>query len=231
MVDIEVIGSSSSGNCYLLHEGGSTLILEVGKRPTFKVNWPKVVGILVTHEHGDHAKYAKAFSKRCGVKFYCTAGTAKHLDVPRHRIQEIKALEGFSIGGWYIHPFDVKHDAEEPIGFVIDTPNNERILFATDTYLIKYAIPGVNHLMIECNYSVDILSENYENGLIDKKRRERLLSSHFELNNVKLFLRRLDRTELESVMLLHLSDSNANADLFKEEVEKVTGVPVTIAKR
>ena len=57
-----VLGSSSSGNCYVLDAGNEALILEAGIRlnevkKVLGFNIRKVVGCLITHQHGDHAKY------------------------------------------------------------------------------------------------------------------------------------------------------------------------------
>ena len=59
-----VLGSSSSGNCYVLDAGNEALILEAGIRlnevkKVLGFNIRKVVGCLITHQHGDHAKYIK----------------------------------------------------------------------------------------------------------------------------------------------------------------------------
>ena len=60
-----VLGSSSSGNCYILDNGKEALIIEAGIRfqevkKALDFNLRKVVGCVVTHAHNDHAKYIKA---------------------------------------------------------------------------------------------------------------------------------------------------------------------------
>ena len=83
--------------------------------------------------------------------------------------------------------------------------------------------------MIECNYALDILNENVKNGRIGAFLKNRVLKSHFSLENVKEFIKATDLSELKEVWLLHLSDSNSNAERFKKEIQAITGTPVYIA--
>jgi len=232
MLEIKTFGSSSNGNCYLLKDGDSYLLLEAGIQPKrMQLDWSKVEGVLISHEHQDHAKYAKEIIKRTGADLYCSEGTSSVLrGVPSHRIHVASSKRSFSIGGWKIMPFDVEHDAKEPLAFLIETPTKRRVLFATDTYYIRYKFTGITHLMIECNYSLEILERNYQHRKIDKKQRNRIITSHFELNNVRQFLQSNDLSKLQEVHLLHLSDRNSDAEQFKREIQAIVGVPTYIAE-
>lgn len=84
--------------------------------------------------------------------------------------------------------------------------------------------------MIECNYSLEILERNYQHRKIDKKQRNRIITSHFELNNVRQFLQSNDLSKLQEVHLLHLSDRNSDAEQFKREIQAIVGVPTYIAE-
>lgn len=232
MLEIKTFGSSSNGNCYLLKDGDSYLLLEAGIQPKImQLDWSKIEGVLISHEHQDHAKYAKEIIKRTGADLYCSEGTSSVLRcVPSHRIHVASSKRSFNIGGWKIMPFDVEHDAKEPLGFLIETPTKRRVLFATDTYYIRYRFTGITHLMIECNYSLEILERNYQHRKIDKKQRNRIITSHFELNNVRQFLQSNDLSKLQEVHLLHLSDRNSDAEQFKREIQAIVGVPTYIAE-
>ncbi len=231
MLEIKTFGSSSNGNCYLLKDGDSYLLLEAGIQPKrVQLDWSKIEGVLISHEHQDHAKYAKEIIKRTGADLYCSEGTSSVLrGVPSHRIHVASSKRSFNIGGWKIMPFDVEHDAKDPLGFLIETPTKRRVLFATDTYYIRYKFTGITHLMIECNYDLDILEDNFLSRKIDKKQRLRIITSHFELSNVKQFLKVNDLSKLQEVHLLHLSDRNSDAEQFKREIQAIVGVPTYIA--
>lgn len=215
----------------MLKDGDSYLLLEAGIQPKImQLDWSKIEGVLISHEHQDHAKYAKEIIKRTGADLYCSEGTSSVLrGVPSHRVHVASSKRSFNIGGWKIMPFDVEHDAKEPLGFLIETPTKRRVLFATDTYYIRYKFTGITHLMIECNYDLDILEDNFLSRKIDKKQRLRIITSHFELSNVKQFLKVNDLSKLQEVHLLHLSDRNSDAEQFKREIQAIVGVPTYIA--
>lgn len=232
MLEIETFGSNSTGNCYLLKDGSSHLLLEAGINPKrMSIDWSKVEGVLISHEHQDHAKYAKDIVKRTGADIFCSTGTGSCVvGVPSYRTNLVKAKDSFTTNDWKIMPFDIEHDAKEPLGFLIETPSGQRVLFATDTYYIRYRFTGITHLMIECNYDLEILERNYQHRKIDKKQRNRIITSHFELNNVRQFLRSNDLSKLQEVHLLHLSDRNSDAEQFKREIQAIVGVPTYIAE-
>jgi phosphoribosyl 1,2-cyclic phosphodiesterase len=70
---------------------------------------------------------------------------------------------------------------------------------------------------------MNILNKNVDAGVIDKGRKKRLMRSHFSLENVKEFLLANDLTNVQEIWLLHLSDTNSDADLFKKEIQELTG--------
>ena len=238
MVEIKTFGSSSKGNCYLLTEGGSSLLIEAGVNPSkLKIPWAQVDGILLTHEHQDHGKYINQVLKRCYANVASTKGTLDALDVPDHRRIELDNNDETSFNtknkacAWEIEVFDVEHDAADPVGFVIITPMGKVILFATDTYYIRYRFSYVNIVMIECNYDLVRLEQQFQLGRVDKRQYSRILRSHFALDHVIKFFNANHswQGDLEEVHLLHLSDRNSDAEYFRQEIAKVTGVPVYIA--
>ena len=51
------------------------------------------------------------------------------------------------------------------------------------------------------------------------------------LDTCKALLRANDLTAVNNIILIHLSDGNSNAELFKKEVAAETGKKVTIASK
>ena len=78
---------------------------------------------------------------------------------------------------------------------------------------------------------MEILNKNIEEGLVHPVLANRLLKSHFNLENVKEFLKATDLVKVKDIVLLHLSDGNSNAAEFKEEIQRLTGKPVYIADK
>jgi phosphoribosyl 1,2-cyclic phosphodiesterase len=176
----------------------------------------------------DHSKAVKDIM-RAGIDCYISAGTAEALGLFGHRINIIKARQRFRIGTWTILPFETQHDAAEPLGFLLANQAGDKLLYATDTYYIRYRFRGLTHIAVECNYSLDILRTNVANGSVEPVLKSRILKSHFSLENVKEFLKANDLSKVQEIWLLHLSDNNSNAERFKREVMELTGKPTYIA--
>lgn len=232
MISITTLASSSKGNCYHITDGKTPLLLEAGIKfkeiqRMLKFQTSGIAGCLVTHEHGDHTKGLKDVLK-AGIDCYMSCGTAEAVNIVHHRIKQVNVKERFQIGTWNIMSFDVNHDVAEPLGFLLVNQAGEKLLFATDTYYIKYKFPGLTHIMIESNYSIDILDANIETGRVPAVMKRRLLRSHFSLENVKKFFKANDLSKVQEIWLLHLSDNNSDEKLFKDEIEKLTGKLVFI---
>jgi phosphoribosyl 1,2-cyclic phosphodiesterase len=232
LIDIKAFGSSSKGNCYYITDGKTPLLLECGikykdiqKGLNFKMS--DVRGCLITHEHGDHIKSLKDVLK-AGIDCYMSKGTARVIDVKHHRINPVQAKKQFQIGTWTILPFDIQHDVSEPYGYLLVNEAGEKLLFATDTFYIRYKFKGLTHLLVECNFSLDILNKNIAAGRVPPVMKKRLMRSHFSLENFKEFLKANDLARLKEIWMLHLSDTNSDAELFKREVSQMTGKPVYI---
>ena len=176
----------------------------------------------------DHSKAVKEIM-RAGIDCYMSRGTAEALEVSGHRANIIKAKQQFRIGTWAILPFETQHDAAEPLGFLLANQDGEKLLYATDTYFIRYRFANLNVIAIECNYSLDILRTNVANGSVEPALKNRILKSHFSLENVKKFLLANDLSKVEAIFLLHLSDNNSDCERFKREVMELTGKPTYIA--
>ena len=233
-MDIRVLASGSAGNCYLVSDGLTPLLLECGIsikqiRRGLGFGLTNVAACLVSHEHQDHAK-ALADVLRAGVEVYTSPGTIKALGLEHHRLRPVKAKETFQAGTWTIRAFETQHDAAEPLGFLLQSnATGERLLYATDTYYVKYRFPKLTHIMVECNYAKDILYENVRRGTVPEVLKNRLLTSHFSLENVNGFLKANDLSKVQEIWLLHLSDGNSDAERFKREIMELTGKPVYIA--
>ncbi|WP_018249742.1 MBL fold metallo-hydrolase [Orenia marismortui] len=240
MIDITTLASGSKGNCYYITDGSTPLLLECGisikeirKGTEFRLG--EVEGCLITHEHGDHIKAAVDVA-RAGIDCYMSKGTFDSYGFGSHRFNIIdrevltdRYLQ-LIIGSWVIKPFAVNHDAIEPLGFLLfSKETGERLLFATDTFYLKGVFPGLNYIMIECNYALDILNENIRSGRVPAVQKKRLLKSHFSLENVKEFLKANDLTQVKEIHLLHLSDRNSDEERFKREIQELTGKIVYIA--
>ncbi|GAX05415.1 metal-dependent hydrolase [Secundilactobacillus pentosiphilus] len=233
MIDVKIIGSGSSGNCYVIDDGKTQLIIEAGVafkhvQVAMDFDFSRLAGVLISHEHGDHSKYLPALREHVSAPIFMTTGTAKALKQTLF-YSPIKSLDPFAAGTWKIIPFEVKHDAREPVGFMIENQLGERLLYVTDTYFVKYKFRDIKYMVVEMNYLNTIAMENERKGNLNHGLRNRILTSHFEMSNSLAFIQANESDKLESVTLIHLSEKNSDEQLFKRRTQAVTGVPVYVA--
>lgn len=216
-----VINSNSKGNAYILESGSEILLLESGVRlreVTSKLNPQKnVVGLCVSHPaHADHGKYINQYLNRFG----CESVTSEN------------AISGktYPLGEFYVTPFEVYHDVK-CFGFLVHHKEMGTLLFATDTYSLPFTFKGIDHWLIEANYADDILEDNLSSGRIDKKQHDRIIVSHFSLDNCIKALIDGDASKSQTITLVHLSDRNSDAERFRNSVAGAFGVPTYIATK
>lgn len=231
-----VYNSNSSGNAYLLDNGREALLLECGlpiNRITQRMGTgiARCVGCLVSHEHKDHARSAEDVAQR-RVPVYMSQGTGEALfgDRMPANVYCLEPMKEVQIGGFYVTPIPVQHDAAEPFGYLIKHYDCGSVLFATDTSYLKHRFRGLNQLMIECNYCEDVLEENCYSGLINYALKERTIRSHMSLTTTQEVVQANDGPGLRNVILLHLSESNSDQERMRETIEAVTRAKVSVAR-
>ena len=238
---LKVIGSSSEGNAYVLQNAGEALLLEAGESfkkvlPAFNYDVSKVQGVLVTHEHGDHAGHLSEVLKY-GLPVYATAGTiegakryTRKTDYQPIAIKGNRGsgYESFTLGGFTVIPFPTQHDANEPVGFYIWHKETGGVLFATDTFYIKNRFAGLSNILIECNYDQAQLEANLITGKIDAERYRRVRHSHLSYTTCLQVLQANDLSAVHNIVLIHTSRDNGDARSFREGIalatKKVTSV-------
>jgi len=227
---LKILGSSSAGNGYILENDTEALIIEAGMRlsvvkKAMDFNISKVVGCLVSHQHGDHAKYIQSYMD-AAISVYSShevIGSA-----PSFRAKELIPERPVQIGNFKVMAFDVCHDVRT-FGFLIGHPETGTILFATDTFKLDYKFPGLSHMMIEANYQDHIVEENILSGRLHPAMRNRLMETHLELETTKKIISETDLSKVINIVLIHLSSWNSFKELFVSEVQRVSGKQVFAA--
>ena len=84
--------------------------------------------------------------------------------------------------------------------------------------------------MLECNYSLDLLSQSISDGVTDHRQRDRLRFSHMSLEYLLRYLsENRDRLgAVSEVRLIHASSRNGDRELFKRKVEELIGLLVSV---
>jgi phosphoribosyl 1,2-cyclic phosphodiesterase len=181
-----VLGSGSTGNAVLISTGTTNVLVDAGLSAREILRRLAVVGlraddldgILITHEHSDHAGGLRVLlaSVKCPVyvsevtedAYYQTRKgvngngdeCGKRRAVLKDRTVAIESNADFSIGDIDFEPFQVPHDAVDNFGFVARR-NGCRVATLMDfgcvTPLIKEKLKGCDAIVIESNHSRDML--------------------------------------------------------------------------
>jgi phosphoribosyl 1,2-cyclic phosphodiesterase len=233
---LKILGSSSKANGYLLESNntGGTLLIEAGIRlSTVNRNLANgltdLKGVLLTHQHQDHAKYVEEYLK-AGIDVYSSQETFENLCVGSHRAIPVIEKKKFVVKEFTVMAFPLIHDVK-CLGYVIQHNESGNILFATDTLWIPFNIKGLNNIIIEANYDINIVNANVESGKTHPIVRKRVMKSHMEVSSTKLFLTNNDLSKVNNIILIHLSDSGSNEKAFMSDIETLTGKTVHVAKR
>lgn len=174
----------------------------------------------------DHSKSIKNALKY-GIDVYCNEDVANSVTADKRRINIIEPLKKFKVGGFTILPFDCKHTNSDGsvcpnLGFLISHKALGKVLFATDTYYLKYTFKGLERILIECNYTEQDLDKI-------PSYRARTIKSHMSLEILKETLKTWDLSNTKDITLIHLSGEYGDKNYFKEEIQKATGCIVNIA--
>lgn len=229
---IHPIASGSGGNCYLIDDNHTRLLIECGipwKRiqKALGFNTSTLSGVLCSHVHQDHCKTVADVLK-AGIDCFMSKETAEALGViGHHRLNIIKAGERFQIETWTVLGFEAIHDVP-CLGYLLAS-GSERLLYLTDSAYSIYRFEGITHAMIECNFQDDILINNVMAGLPAVVAR-RVRRSHMSLEQLVSLLKANDLSRLKEVHLLHLSAGNSNERQMIERIQTEIGCPVWAAR-
>lgn len=227
-------GASSAGNSFALQSNsGQTLFLEAGchlkdieKQLDFKIDFSHA-WLLVSHSHGDHSGYIREFARR-GIT--CCSNESVHDKYKYIIVNPLNEGALVKFGEFEVLPFLVEHDVPD-YGYLIRHPEMGSLVFFTDAYNVPYKFVGVKHWLVEVNYEDKLLNDNWISGRIDKAQRDRLILSHFSLDNCINYLHECIAEHANTIIATHLSSRNADPSYVKAKLEREFGVTTYIAKK
>lgn len=214
---LKCIATGSTGNCYTLtSNSGETLILDCGipiKEIKKGLNWniKDVVGVLCTHQHLDHSKSVKDF-ETMGIPVF-----APYLG---------DSCKSMNMGGFTVKPFDLTtidgswtHTNADGTpcliyGFLITHKEMGRMLYITDTAIVKWRFKNINHILLGVNYDRNMIYP--DNG----GKKNHIFGGHLEIGTACEFVRANNYDSLHNVIMCHLSADNADSDKFIERMKK-----------
>jgi phosphoribosyl 1,2-cyclic phosphodiesterase len=224
-MQINVLATGSKGNLYSLNDGYTNILIECGlpfakTQKLLNYNLYKYSACLISHEHKDHCESVYDVVKRMSV--IMSNGTANVLNLNgNNNLITISKDKDVTIGSLNITPIPLILNAEEPIGFYIESlATNEITVFITDSRHSEYVFGNIDYLMIECNYSEAKIQENLESGKIQPFLYNRIKSDHLSLEALIEFLKHNQVNK--KLILIHGSKANLDVEYALNEIRKVT---------
>lgn len=214
---VRCIGTGSSGNCYALYDNDSKILLldlglarkEILKGIDFNVS--DVVGAVVSHGHGDHAKAVKDF-ENMGMPIF------KPFDETKACPLKIR------YGSFGVQAFKVPHDGVPCYGFYI-TVDGHRILYATDFEYLPCSFKNVRltDMIVECNHQTELVDKG-------QAKYTHQIKGHCSLDTlIEKVIKENMTSNLRTVILCHLSQDSADPEECLAEVQNVCGEGVKCA--
>ncbi len=181
-----VLGSGSTGNAVLISTDKTNVLVDAGmsareilrRLGEVGVDCERLDGILITHEHSDHAGGLRVLLRSVNCPVYISRPTedsyydtraggengnsesSKRQAALKDRTVEIESTREFRIGDLDFEPFSVPHDAADNFGFVA-RKDGVRVATLMDfghiTDLIKEKLTGCDAIVVESNHSRDML--------------------------------------------------------------------------
>ena len=125
-----------------------------------------------------------------------------------------------------MQPIKVAHSVEN-YAYVIDNEDIGRVLFITDCVRFPYRIKGVNHLIVEANYSNDIVIDHMMNGYEIRSQNQ----YHMELEDTIECIKNNMSSELNNIVLVHLSNNQSDEQMFAKKVYEEIGIKPFVATK
>jgi len=189
------IFSGSSGNCALFATEGAKLLIDAGRPGSaiidqlhrLKLDPFSLDGILVTHEHTDHAKGVGVLSRRFDLPVFATAATFAAMEqsigsLASKNIRVIHPGHEFSVGNVCVSPHSIPHDAADPVGFVFRCCGRTVAQFTDLGHMPKEVLDIATEadlVVLESNHDVTML----KNGPYPFALKQRILSKRGHLSN------------------------------------------------
>jgi phosphoribosyl 1,2-cyclic phosphodiesterase len=244
---VRALASGSSGNAVLVETEEGCLLLDAGLSASrlyealqsVAARLDRFRGIILTHEHSDHACGALRLARKLDVPIYGTRGTLDGLRLDDDRpVEQVVIVPGrpTAIDGLRVTPFSVSHDALEPVGLLIER-DGFAIALATDLGTVDDRTidwtSQADLLILEANHDLHRLWHGPYPGML--KRRIASPTGHLSNDQAAAGLAGIaERGRVKWAWLAHLSETNNSQRAALGAVQARLGgadVAVDVARR
>ncbi len=234
MTRLITLFSSSSGNCTLITNNDTKILVDAGvsmakiTTSLSKVNTEpsEIDAVLITHEHSDHISGLNVFCKKHSPHIYANSKTLEkireNIIASSDFLHPVDIGKPFPVGSMTVKAFSTPHDSISSVGYVIES-DGKKYGVATDTGTITQSmlssLASCEAVLIEANHDEDML----KSGPYPYYLKKRILSDKGHLSNDKCawFATQLAIWGTKKIMLGHLSEKNNTSELAYETVGKM----------
>ncbi|MBC7798551.1 MAG: MBL fold metallo-hydrolase [Pyrinomonadaceae bacterium] len=240
-----VLGSGSTGNSVLITAGKTKILVDAGLsakeilRRVAEVgeDIADLSGVLITHEHTDHASGLRVLLKSVACPVFMSGATLesylfenrgvkpdegiKRTDAIKGRVVEIASSQTFQIGEIDFEPFTVPHDAADNFAFVAQHQGVKLAValdFGCVTTLINDKLRGCDGIVIESNHSLPMLKTCSVYSW-DLKQRISSRNGHLSNEDLAIWLTNEFDGAARHIVLAHLSQRANEPHLCKLTAE------------
>lgn len=224
-----IFASGSGGNCLLLSDGGTHILIDAGiSRKRIEASLSKaglaangISGVFITHEHSDHISGLNMLLKYNDIPVYAPHTVAARITGAcpslEGRISIIKPGVRNSIGSLNVTAFHTPHDTDESVGYRVE--GSSVFAMATDmghvTEEVIDGLSGARTVLIEANHDIGMLLD----GPYPVQLKRRILSDRGHLSNADCakLAAYLAEHGTENIILGHLSRENNSPDAARAE--------------
>ncbi len=229
MLQLDFIGSGSSGNATLIRWADTRLLLDCGlpvrtlreRLADLDTRIEDLSAVVIPHEHNDHVTGLGIFTKRPPLPVYLSERTSQAVRTGKRSICELRPIgssQQFSIGSLKIQSFPVSHDAGDAVGCVFQAPDGTRLGIATDlgrpNPMVIKALKNCHLIGLECNHDPDLLRDGPYPWFL--KRRIKSDKGHLSNQAAADLLGQIAGPNLRHLFALHLSKTNNRPKLVRQ---------------
>lgn len=230
---VNVFASGSSGNCLLLSNGNTNILIDAGismRRAAaaleqLGLTMRDIGGVLITHEHSDHIMGLKMLIKHHALPVYAPRTIANRLRGMLPGIDEclfeIPVGQDFRLGSVSVRAFHTPHDTDESVGYRVE--GEAVFALATDmgcvTEEVYGGLCGADTVLIESNHDEQTL--RYGPYPVYLKRRILSDCGHLSNTDCAVLAARLADSGTGRIILGHLSRENNTVSLAMQAAKDV----------
>lgn len=213
MIRFALLASGSKGNCCLIKDEDTNLIIDCGTTKRYlngcfeqlNYDYRKADALLITHTHKDHVSQLHMFDSL--PVFSCAK-------LERTDANHVHPYDMLRIGSFNITVLPMSHDCEGTIGFVLET-EKEKLVYVTDTgYIRQDVMPylaDADYYIFESNHDIEMLMQTSRPVFV----KQRIINDYGHLCNEDSanILSQVIGARTKEIVLAHISQEGNHRQL------------------